>query len=154
MQLSVAQQMVGLPKFRQHSQNSGYIEGWALYAEQLGKEVGFYQDPVSDYGRLSSELFRAVRLVVDTQGWSRDQVVAFMRQSGAVGTHDGSPGRGRRDWARWSQELGSKFDLRAMLSGGVLRIYWIRAPIAGFKSKSAAARRPRRTSLAVCRVGV
>src|SRR6202021_4028618 len=57
MQLSVAQQMTGLPKFRQHSKNSGYIQGWALYAEQLGKGVGFYQDPVSDYGRLSSELF-------------------------------------------------------------------------------------------------
>jgi uncharacterized protein (DUF885 family) len=59
-----------------------------LYAEQLGKEVGFYQDPASDYGRLSSELFRAVRLVVDTgihaKGWSRDQVVEFMRKSGAV----------------------------------------------------------------------
>ena len=53
MQLSVAQQLTGLPKFRQHGGNSGYIEGWALYAEQLGKEVGFYQDPVSDYGRLS-----------------------------------------------------------------------------------------------------
>jgi uncharacterized protein (DUF885 family) len=80
--------ITGLPKFRQHNGNSGYIEGWALYAEQLGKEVGFYNDPVSDYGRLSSELFRAVRLVVDTgihsQGWTRDQVVDFIRKSGAV----------------------------------------------------------------------
>src|SRR6202041_3314883 len=88
MQLSVAQQMTGLPKFRLHTHNSGYTEGWALYSEQLGKEVGFYQDPVSDYGRLSSELFRAVRLVVDTgihsQGWTRDQVVEFFRKSGAV----------------------------------------------------------------------
>jgi uncharacterized protein (DUF885 family) len=89
MQLSVLQQLQGLPKFRQHSLGyNAYIEGWALYAEQLGKEVGFYQDPVSDYGRLSSELFRAVRLVVDTgihaKGWSRDQVVDFFRKSGAV----------------------------------------------------------------------
>jgi uncharacterized protein (DUF885 family) len=88
MQLSVAQTLTTLPKFRRHGGNSGYIEGWALYAEQLGKEVGFYQDPVSDYGRLSSELFRAVRLVVDTgihsKGWSRDQVVEYMRRSGAV----------------------------------------------------------------------
>ena len=88
MQLSVAQTLSTLPQFRRHGGNSGYIEGWALYAEQLGKEVGFYQDPVSDYGRLSSELFRAVRLVVDTgihsKGWSRDQVVEFMRNSGAV----------------------------------------------------------------------
>jgi uncharacterized protein (DUF885 family) len=66
MQVSLAMDLKGLPKFRTLLFNSGYIEGWALYAEQLGKEVGFYQDPVSDYGRLSSELFRAVRLVVDT----------------------------------------------------------------------------------------
>ncbi|HEX6823943.1 MAG TPA: DUF885 domain-containing protein [Candidatus Sulfotelmatobacter sp.] len=89
MQLSIQQQLQGLPKFRLHGLGfNAYIEGWALYAEQLGKEVGFYQDPVSDYGRLSSELFRAVRLVVDTgihaKGWSRDQVVEFMRKSGAV----------------------------------------------------------------------
>jgi len=88
MQLSIQQQLTGLPKFRLHGGNSAYVEGWALYAEQLGKEVGFYQDPVSDYGRLSSELFRAVRLVVDTgihsKGWSRDQVVDFFRKSGAV----------------------------------------------------------------------
>jgi uncharacterized protein (DUF885 family) len=89
MQLSVQQQLTGLPKFRLHSLGfNAYVEGWALYAEQLGKEVGFYRDPVSDYGRLSSELFRAVRLVVDTgihsKGWTRDQVVDFFRKSGAV----------------------------------------------------------------------
>jgi len=89
MQLSVQQQLVGLPKFRLHGLGfNAYIEGWALYAEQLGKEVGFYLDPASDFGRLSSELFRAVRLVVDTgihsKGWTRDQVVDFMRKSGAV----------------------------------------------------------------------
>jgi uncharacterized protein (DUF885 family) len=72
----------GLPKFRLRGGYSAYTEGWALYAEQLGKEVGFYQDPVSDYGRLNSELFRAVRLVVDTgihdQGWSRQRVIDYM----------------------------------------------------------------------------
>jgi uncharacterized protein (DUF885 family) len=147
MQLSVAQQLVGLPKFRQHSQNSGYIEGWALYAEQLGKEVGFYQDPVSDYGRLSSELFRAVRLVVDTglhsEGWSRDQVVAFFRQSGAVDEPTIQAETDRYiSWPaqalsyklgqlkfrelrdRAQKELGPKFHIRSfhdeMLSGGVL----------------------------------
>src|SRR6202789_2505036 len=85
MQISVQQQLKGLPKFRLHTGFSAYAEGWALYAEQLGKEVGFYQDPVSDYGRLNSELFRAVRLVVDTgihaQGWTRDQVVDYMRKN-------------------------------------------------------------------------
>ena len=88
MQRSVAQTLPGLPKFRRHGGNSGYSEGWALYAEELGKEVGLYQDPVSDYGRLSSELFRAVRLVVDTgihsKGWSRDQVVDFFRKHDAI----------------------------------------------------------------------
>ena len=89
MQLSVQQQLTGLPKFRLHGLGfNAYIEGWALYAEGLGKEVGFYQDPVSDYGRLTSELFRAIRLVVDTgihaKGWSRDQVVEYMRKTGAL----------------------------------------------------------------------
>jgi len=89
LQLSVQQQLTGLPKFRVHGLGfTAYTEGWALYAEQLGREVGFYQDPVSDYGRLSSELFRAVRLVVDTgihsKGWTRDQVVELFRKSGAV----------------------------------------------------------------------
>src|SRR5262245_36702599 len=84
MQISIQRQLTGLPKFRLQGLGFGaFTEGWALYSEQLGKEVGFYQDPVSDYGRLSSELFRAVRLVVDTgmhaKGWSRDQVVEFMR---------------------------------------------------------------------------
>ena len=147
MQLSVAQQLSGLPKFRQHTHNSGYIEGWALYAEQLGKDIGFYQDPVSDYGRLSSELFHAVRLVVDTglhsQGWTRDQVVAFMRQSGAVDEPTIQSETDRYiSWPaqalsyklgqlkfrelreRAKQQLASKFDIRAfhdeMLNGGVL----------------------------------
>ena len=66
MQISVAQRMTDVPKFRQIYGNGAYVEGWALYAEQLGKEVGFYQDPVSDWARLASERFRAVRLVVDT----------------------------------------------------------------------------------------
>jgi uncharacterized protein (DUF885 family) len=89
MQLSIQRQLTGLPKFRLQGLGfTAFVEGWALYSEQLGKEVGFYQDPASDYGRLSSELFRSVRLVVDTgihsRGWTRDQVVEFMRKSGAV----------------------------------------------------------------------
>ena len=148
MQLSVQQQLTGLPKFRLHGLGfNAYIEGWALYAEQLGKEVGFYQDPVSDYGRLSSELFRAVRLVVDTgihaKGWSRDQVVDFMRKSGAVDEPTIQSETDRYiSWPaqalsyklgqlkfrelreRAQKELGPKFDLRRfhdeMLNGGAL----------------------------------
>ncbi len=87
MQVSIAQQLEGLPKFRVLGAGglAAYTEGWALYSEELGKEVGLYKDPVSDYGRLSSELFRAVRLVVDTgihnKGWTRDQVIAYMHEN-------------------------------------------------------------------------
>ncbi len=88
LQITIQQSLTGLPEFRKHGGNSAYTEGWGLYAEELGKEIGFYQDPGSDYGRLRSELFRAVRLVVDTgihdMGWSRDQVVEYMRNSHAV----------------------------------------------------------------------
>ena len=148
MQLSVQQQLTGLPKFRLHGLGfNAYIEGWALYAEQLGKEVGFYQDPVSDYGRLSSELFRSVRLVVDTgihsQGWTRDQVVDFFRKSGAVDEptiqsetdrYIAWPAQAlsyklgqlkiRELRERAQKELGPKFDIRAfhdeILNGGTL----------------------------------
>jgi uncharacterized protein (DUF885 family) len=148
MQLSVQQQLTGLPKFRLHGLGfNAYTEGWALYAEQLGKEVGFYQDPVSDYGRLSSELFRAVRLVVDTgihsKGWTRDQVVDFFRKSGAVDEptiqsetdrYIAWPAQAlsyklgqlkfRELRERAQKELGTKFDLRTfhdeMLDGGTL----------------------------------
>jgi uncharacterized protein (DUF885 family) len=147
MQISIAQSLTGLPTFRLHTFNSGYIEGWGLYSEQLGKEIGFYQDPISDYGRLSSELFRAVRLVVDTgihsQGWTRDQVVDFFRKSGAVDEPTLQAETDRyiawpaqalsyklgqlkfrelRDRAQ--KALGASFDIRTfhdeMLSGGVL----------------------------------
>ena len=148
LQLSVQQQLTGLPKFRLHGLGfNAYIEGWALYAEQLGKEVGFYQDPVSDYGRLSSELFRAVRLVVDTgihsKGWTREQVVEFFRNSGAVDEPTIQSETDRyiawpaqalsyklgqlkfrelRERAR--KELGAKFDIRTfhdeMINGGTL----------------------------------
>ena len=148
MQLSVQQQLTGLPKFRLHGLGfNAYIEGWALYAEQLGKEVGFYQDPVSDYGRLSSELFRAVRLVVDTgihsKGWTRDQVVDFFRKSGAIDEpsiqtetdrYIAWPAQAlsyklgqlkfRELRERAQKELGAKFDIRTfhdeMLDGGTL----------------------------------
>jgi uncharacterized protein (DUF885 family) len=64
MQISIQQRLTGLPEFRLHVINNAYAEGWAVYAEALGKEIGLFQDPASDYGRLSLELIRAVRLVV------------------------------------------------------------------------------------------
>ena len=81
MQLSIAQELTDLPDFRKQGHYTAYVEGWALYSERLGKEVGFYQNPWNDYGRLQDEMLRAIRLVVDTglhsKGWSRDQVVQF-----------------------------------------------------------------------------
>lgn len=83
MQTSIAQRSTGLAPFRQHAHYGAYIEGWALYAERLGKELGFYEDPYSDFGRLSNELLRAVRLVLDTgvhhKRWSREQMVDYFR---------------------------------------------------------------------------
>lgn len=83
MQISIAQELLSLPPFRQQAGYTAYVEGWALYAERLGKEVGFYQNPYSDYGRLDDEMLRAIRLVLDTgihdKHWTRDQAVAFFR---------------------------------------------------------------------------
>ncbi|MGI4795448.1 MAG: DUF885 domain-containing protein [Janthinobacterium lividum] len=88
LQISVQQRLKGLPAFRSTIQNNAYVEGWAVYAEALGKEIGFFQDPASDYGRLNLELMRAVRLVIDpgmhAMGWTRDQAVDYFRQSGAA----------------------------------------------------------------------
>ena len=81
LQISIAQELPDLPPFRQQAPYNAYVEGWALYAERLGKEVGFYTDPYSYYGFLQSEMLRAIRLVVDTglhaKHWSRQQVVDF-----------------------------------------------------------------------------
>jgi uncharacterized protein (DUF885 family) len=147
LQITLQQSLTALPEFRKHGGNSAYTEGWGLYAEELGKEIGFYQDPGSDYGRLRSELFRAVRLVVDTgihdEGWSRDQVVEYMRSSHAIDEptiqaetdrYISGPGQAcsyklgqlkiRELRERAKQQLGPKFDLKTfhdeILSGGAL----------------------------------
>jgi uncharacterized protein (DUF885 family) len=81
LQISIAQEMTGLPEFRKHLGYTAYVEGWGLYAERLGKDVGLYQDPYNDFARLEGDIWRAVRLVVDTgvhsQHWSRQQMVDF-----------------------------------------------------------------------------
>ncbi len=136
LQISIQQQMRGLPEFRRHFVSNAYAEGWAVYAEALGKEIGFFQDPASDYGRLSTELVRAVRLVVDpgihADGWSRDQAVAYFRASGAadepviqaeVDRYIAWPAQAlgykigqlkiRELRQRATQRLGARFDIRA-----------------------------------------
>jgi uncharacterized protein (DUF885 family) len=89
MQISIAQELPELPPFRQQGGYTAYVEGWALYSERLGKEIGFYQDPYSDYGRLDDEMLRAIRLVVDTgihgkEHWTRDQVLQFFRDHSSI----------------------------------------------------------------------
>jgi|HubBroStandDraft_5_1064220.scaffolds.fasta_scaffold00719_10 uncharacterized protein (DUF885 family) len=156
MQISVQQRLTGLPEFRLHVINNAYAEGWAVYAEALGKEIGFFQDPASDYGRLNLELMRAVRLVVDTgihsEGWTREQAVAYFSESGAgdeptikaeVDRYIAWPAQALSYQIgklkildlrnRAKQQLGARFDLRAfhdeILSGGSLPLDMLEARV-------------------------
>jgi uncharacterized protein (DUF885 family) len=138
LQLTIAQEMPELPPFRQHGFYGAYIEGWALYSERLGKEVGFYKDPYSDYGRLEDEMLRAIRLVVDTglhyKHWTREQVVQYFHDHSAIDEPNVQAETNRYiSWpaqalsykmgqlkilelrARAQQQLGSQFDIREFL---------------------------------------
>ncbi|MGD0858752.1 MAG: DUF885 domain-containing protein, partial [Terracidiphilus sp.] len=88
LQISIAQELDGLPDFRKYSGYTAYAEGWGLYSERLGKDVGFYQNPYSDYGRLEGDIWRAIRLVVDTgvhsQHWTREQMVQYFHDHSAI----------------------------------------------------------------------
>ncbi len=92
MQIAIAQELKGIPKFRRFGGYTAYVEGWALYAEAFPKDFGFYADPYQDFGRLSDELLRAVRLVVDTgqhaRHWTREQVLAYMQGNTAGSERD------------------------------------------------------------------
>jgi uncharacterized protein (DUF885 family) len=147
LQISIQQELPGLPAFRQQSYYTAYTEGWALYSERLGKEIGFYQDPYSDYGRLEADMWRAIRLVVDTgvhsQHWTRQQMVDYFHDhSGLDETNIQSEVDRYIAWPaqalgykmgqlkilelrdRAKSALGPKFDLRAfhdlILSSGAL----------------------------------
>ncbi len=147
LQLALQQELTGLPQFRRFAGFTAFIEGWALYAERLGQEVGFYQDPYRDFGRLSYEMWRACRLVVDTGihyfGWTREQAIAFMAENTALSRHNieaevdryiAWPGQAvayktgelkiRELRRKAEQTLGERFDVRAfhdvvLGSGGV-----------------------------------
>ncbi len=88
MQLAIQQELTELPRFRQEGGHNAYVEGWALYSEKLGKELGFFEVPASDYGRLQDEMLRAIRLVVDTgvhaMRWTRQQIVDYFRDHSAL----------------------------------------------------------------------
>jgi uncharacterized protein (DUF885 family) len=88
LQIAIAQELTGLPEFRKHQFYTAYVEGWGLYSERLGKDVGFYQDPYSDYGRLEADIWRAIRLVVDTgvhsKHWTRQQMVDYFHDHSAI----------------------------------------------------------------------
>jgi len=147
LQLSIAQELTDIPTFRKYEGYTAFVEGWGLYSERLGKEVGFYQDPYSDYGRLQADMWRAIRLVVDTgvhsQHWTRDQVVQYFHDHSAIeettiqsetDRYIGWPAQALaykigqlkilelRDRAK--KALGDKFDLRAfhdeLLGAGAL----------------------------------
>jgi uncharacterized protein (DUF885 family) len=83
LQISIGEELQGLPEFRKYGGYTAFVEGWALYSERLGKDVGFYQDPNSDFGRLEADMWRAIRLVVDTgvhsQHWTREQVIDYFK---------------------------------------------------------------------------
>ena len=136
LQISIAQELTGIPEFRKYLGYTAFTEGWGLYAERLGKDVGFYQDPYSDFGRLETDIFRAVRLVVDTgvhsEHWSRDQMVQYFHDH--CGLDDASVQSEVDRYIAWpaqalgykigqlkilelrakaQQRLGDKFDLKA-----------------------------------------
>ena len=88
LQISISREQTDVPTFRKYGQHTAFTEGWGLYAERLGKDAGLYQDPYSDYGRLENDIWRAIRLVVDTgvhsKHWTRDQMVQFFHDHSAV----------------------------------------------------------------------
>jgi uncharacterized protein (DUF885 family) len=136
LQISIAQELTGIPDFRKYENYTAFVEGWGLYAEQLGKDVGCYKDPYSDYGRLQADIWRAIRLVVDTgvhhDHWTRQQMVDYFHAHSAI---DETSVQSEVDryiaWpsqalaykvgqlkilelrARAQKELGDKFDIRA-----------------------------------------
>lgn len=136
LQISLAQELPDVPEFRRFGGYTAFVEGWALYAESLGPEMGFYQDPYSKFGQLTYQMWRAVRLVLDTglhsMGWSREQAIRYFVENSAKTEHDITvevdryivwPGQAlayktgemeiKRLRALAEAELGARFDVRA-----------------------------------------
>jgi uncharacterized protein (DUF885 family) len=135
MQIALQYELQSLPRFRRFGGDTAYMEGWGLYSESLGKELGMYQDPYQYFGSLTAEAWRAARLVVDTgmhaKGWTREQAIDYMRENTAIGESDivaeveryiAIPGQAlaykigqlkiRELRTRAEQKLGAKFNVR------------------------------------------
>jgi uncharacterized protein (DUF885 family) len=163
LQLAIQQELENMPEFRKYTGFTAFVEGWALYAERLGLETGFYEDPYSDFGRLTMEIWRACRLVVDTGihylGWTRDQAIEYLRDNSAMPMHDiraevdryiGWPGQAlayktgemkiRELREEAESELGEDFDVRAfhdvVLGNGAVPLGMLEANVRAWIDKA------------------
>jgi uncharacterized protein (DUF885 family) len=167
IQISIAQELEGLPEFRKNSTYTAFVEGWGLYAESLGDEMGFYQDSYSKFGRLTYEMWRAIRLVVDTglhsMGWTRNQAIDFFRANAAKTDQDISvevdryivwPGQAlgykmgqlkiRQLRTNAERQLGARFDVRrfhdVVLGQGAVPLDVLERQVAAWVQKMGAER--------------
>ena len=163
LQISIQQELTNLPKFRRHAGYTAFVEGWALYAELLSKQMGFYKDLLADYGRLTAEAWRASRLVVDTGihslKWTRDQAIKFMKNNTASSEQDivsevdryiAWPGQAlaykigelkiRELRARAEKRLKRRFDIRKfhdeLLNDGALPLDILKAKMRGWATQT------------------
>ncbi len=155
-QISLAQENASLPEFQRFGGNTAFVEGWALYAETLGFEMGLFEDPAQHWGTLDDEMLRAMRLVVDTglhtKNWSREQAIDYMLANSGMGRTDATaeveryiaiPGQAlaykigaltiQRLRKKAEAELGDKFDVRAfheqVLDSGALPLGVLEAKV-------------------------
>jgi uncharacterized protein (DUF885 family) len=167
LQIALQQELENQPPFRRFAHATAFVEGWGLYAERLGLEVGFYQDPYRDFGRLSYEMWRACRLVVDTGmhylGWTRQQAIQFMADNTALSIHNITaevdryiawPGQAtaykmgelkiRALRKQAEDELGDRFDVRkfhdAVLAGGAVPLDVLEDNVAAYIQQTSAAK--------------